>query len=172
MDDLIDVRRNTRVLTDDNMDSTTVPFIQANSMDRIVSLLENMYDNPMTDQQIAELMDFEPRQSGYYYNAGKYLGLFEKYSDDKQIVASLTRQGINVFKLNYKERQLKLVELILQHEIFAYFFDLTNSCGEIPDIGTIASKMKELNVCNDGVMTRRASSVQGWLKWIFNLKNL
>lgn len=47
-------------------------------MDRVISLLENMYENPMTTQQIAELMDFDLRQSDYYFNAGRYLGLFEK----------------------------------------------------------------------------------------------
>lgn len=52
------------------MDDTSVPFIQANSMERIISLLENLYGNPMTPGQIAELMDFDPRQSDYYYNAG------------------------------------------------------------------------------------------------------
>lgn len=86
--DLVELRTETNVLTDDSMKNTEVPFIQANSMERIISLLENMYDNPMTSQQIAELMDFEPRQSDYYYNAGKYLGLFEKTNDDKQKVVS------------------------------------------------------------------------------------
>ena len=88
-EDLIEVRKKTKQKTKDNMDETNIPFIQANSMDRIISLLENIYENPMTLQQIAEFMDFEQRQSDYYYNAGKYLGLFEKTTDDKQIVVSL-----------------------------------------------------------------------------------
>ena len=62
---LLEVRRNTAVKTDDNMEGTKIPFIQANSMDRVISLLENMYENPMTTQQIAELMDFDLRQSDY-----------------------------------------------------------------------------------------------------------
>jgi len=78
MDDLMEVRRKTSQRTDDHMAHTSIPFIQANSMERIISLLENMYENPMTSQQIAELMDFDLRQSDYYYNAGRYLGLFEK----------------------------------------------------------------------------------------------
>ena len=54
LDDLFRVRKDTLVKTDDNMDNSDVPFIQANSMERIISLLENMYENPMTSQQIAE----------------------------------------------------------------------------------------------------------------------
>lgn len=172
LDELIVVRKETAVTTDDNMDNTDIPFIQANSMDRIINLLENMYENPMTSQQIAELMDFLPRQSDYYFNAGKYIGLFEKKTDDKQVVVELTVLGNRVFKLNYKERQLKLVSLILEHKIFAHFFDTVIESGELPDTADIGKMMRALNVCNEPQINRRASSVYGWLKWIFTLPKL
>ena len=131
-----------------------------------------MYDNPMTSQQIAELMDFLPRQSDYYFNAGRYIGLFEKKTEDSQVVVQLTTLGNRVFKLNYKERQLKLVSLILKHKIFAHFFDAVIESGELPDMTDIEKVMRELNVCNKPQINRRASSVYGWLKWIFNLTKL
>ena len=172
LEDLIKVRTETNIVTDDSMENTDVPFIQANSMERIISLLENMYDNPMTSQQIAELMDFELRQSDYYYNAGKYLGLFEKTSDDKQKVVSLTQLGNKVFKLNYKDRQLKLVQLIFEHKIFSDFFDEIIETGELPEKRFIEEEMRALHVCDEGQIVRRASSVYGWLKWVINLTRL
>lgn len=172
LDDLFQVRKDTLVKTDDNMDNSDVPFIQANSMERIISLLENMYENPMTGQQIAELMDFEPRQSDYYYNAGKYLGLFEKVNEDKQRVVVLTSLGNKVFKLNYKKRQLKLVELILEHQIFSDLFDGMIKTGDMPNKKDIEDEMRALHVCDEGQIVRRASSVYGWIKWIFNLTKL
>ena len=172
LDDLIKVRKTTSVKTDDNMKNTNVPFIQADSMSRIVSLLENLYENPMTLVQIAELMDFEPRQSDYYFNAGRYLGLFVKTYEDNQRVVSLTALGVKLFKLNYKERQLKLVGLILEHRIFSRFFDEVIETGEIPNKNDIADEMRKLNVCDEGQIVRRSSSVYGWLKWIFNLTKL
>ncbi len=172
LDDLLKVRENTAVKTDDNMANSDVPFIQANSMERIISLLENMYENPMTSQQIAELMDFELRQSDYYYNAGKYLGLFEKTSEDKQRVIRLTALGNKVFKLNYKERQLKLVAFILEHQIFGDFFDNMIQTGTMANKKDIENKMRALHVCDEGQIVRRASSVYGWLRWIFNLTKL
>lgn len=172
LDDLFQVRKDTLVKTDDNMDNSDVPFIQANSMERIISLLENMYENPMTGQQIAELMDFEPRQSDYYYNAGKYLGLFEKVNEDKQRVVALTSLGNKVFKLNYKKRQLKLVELILEHQIFSDLFDGMIKTGDMPNKKDIEDEMRALHVCDEGQIVRRASSVYGWIKWIFNLTKL
>lgn len=173
LDDLQQVRRTTTVTTDDNMFETKIPFIQANSMDRIISLLENMYENPMTPQQISELMDFELRQSDYYYNAGQYLGLFLKTTDeDKQVVVALTPLGTKVFNLNYKDRQLKIVELMMEHQIFADFFDKVIESGEMPDKKEIALEMRKMKVCGEGQVVRRASSVYGWLKWIFNLTKL
>ena len=172
LEELKEVRQLTPVRTDDAMESTDIPFIQANSMERIISLLENMYENPMTSQQIAELMDFDPRQSDYYYNAGRYLGLFEKRKEEGQILTALTALGQKVFKLNYKERQLKLVSLILEHEIFAEFFDQMAETGGFPDKEGIQNEMRRLHVCGEGQIVRRASSVQGWLKWIFRLTQL
>ena len=171
-EDLWEVRNHTTTRTDDDMNDTDIPFIQANSMDRIISLLENLYENPMTGLQIAELMDFEPRQSDYYFNAGRYLGLFEKHADDKQRIVSLTPLGEKVFRLNYKKRQLKLVELILEHEIFGAFFDSMMLTGQLPDKNKIADEMRRLHVCNEGQIVRRAGSVSGWLKWINNLTKL
>jgi hypothetical protein len=174
LEDLIDVRNKTKICYQDNQNNDLkVPFVQANSFERVISLLENIKDNPMTKEQIAELMVFDERQSDYYYNAGAYLGLFEKKREDKISKVFLTRLGDNVFSLNYKERQLKFVELILKHQIFADCFDMViNSGGELPDIEIIENLMREYNVCNEGQINRRASSVQGWIKWIFNLRNL
>lgn len=174
IEDLIRVRENTEVrYKDDQDDDLKVPFIQANSFERVISLLENVKDNPMTTEQIAELMDFDIRQSDYYYNAGAYIGLFQKKTEDDQIKVILTKLGEEVFALNYKQRQLKFVELILQHQIFADCFDIIlEKGGEMPDKTTIEKMMRNYNVCNEGQISRRASSVQSWLKWIFNLRNL
>ncbi len=171
-EDLKNVRYHSTVRTDDNMEHAEVPFIQANSMERVISLLENIYNNPMTSQQVAELMDFDLRQSDYYYNAGKYLGLFEKQKEDKQKVIALTALGVKIFRLSYKQRQLKLVELILQHQIFLEFFDAILLTGALPDKREIEKEMRRLNVCNESQIVRRASSVYGWLKWIFQLTRL
>lgn len=183
LNDLIKVKNNTIVRYNDNMiDKSLPPFIQADNFDRIISLLENMYENPMTDEAIAELMHFgcniyngrpSYRQSQYYYNAGKYLGLFEKTKNEiGQTVSCLTKLGKRVYKMKYQERQLKLVSLILEHQIFYELFDTVVLTKELPQRENIKNKMRELNVCNESQIDRRASSVLGWLYWMFNLIKL
>ena len=100
----------TSVLASEIIDRGKIPFYCC-AWSNIKSA-RNAYENPMTRQQVAKLMDFELRQADYYYNAGKYLGLFEKISEDKQPVIALTSLGNHVFKLNYKNRQLKLTALL------------------------------------------------------------
>ena len=63
LDELIEVRKNTPMLFDDNWDrkkqnKDMPPFVQADSFERVISLLENIFDNPMDDEEIAELMHF------------------------------------------------------------------------------------------------------------------
>ena len=172
LDDLIAVRNNTEAITDDNQENTDIPFIQADSMYRIINLLENIHDNPMTAHQIADFMDFELRQADYYFNAGKYLGLFDKVVDDRQKVIILTDLGNKLYKQNYKERQLGLVKLILKHKIFSEMFDYVIETGVLPEKAEVVKRMRELIVCGEGQLNRRASSVMSWLRWIFHLTEM
>lgn len=164
LDDLIDIKNKTKVKYNDNQnDKTLPPFVQANNFNRVISLLENMYDTTMNDEEIAELMHFgyhinngkpQYRQSQYYYNAGKYLGIFDKKRDDKKIVCYLTELGNEVYRMPYKERQLKLVSLILEHQIFNELFEYTIKNKILPQKDIIMKRMRELNVCGEGQIAK------------------
>lgn len=176
LNELYDVYSNTNVIYDDNQNNTDIPFIQANSFERIISLMEILFEENKTTEEIAETMEFDLRQSDYYYNAGKYLGLFEKVDieDEEKTIkkVSLSKLGKDTIKLRYKERQLKLVGLILQHDIFYRLFINVYNSGELPTKEEIQNIMRENNVCSEGQIVRRSSSVYSWLKWIFNLQNI
>ena len=170
--DVYDSIRDTEVISDNMNVEDCVPFIQADNFERIVSLLENMYENPMTSEEIIELMKFTTRQRDYYFNAGKYLGLFQKLKEDKVRKYGLTNIGVAVYKKSYKERQLELVKLILSHRIFRDLFGEILETGVIPDKGRVVELELEYNVCSIDVASRRATSVISWLNWIFNLVNI
>ncbi|ARE21687.1 type II restriction enzyme [Lactococcus lactis] len=157
----------------DDMTETDVPFIQADNFERIISLLENMYEADLNGEEIEELMQFTSRQTDYYYNAGKYLGIFEKYKDDDRVIKyRLTGLGRLVYSKNYKARQLLLVELILSHQIFRDLFIYVKEIGELPNKEIVKTAEIKYNVCSFNVADRRASTVISWLRWIFNLPNL
>ncbi|AND80273.1 type II restriction enzyme [Streptococcus pantholopis] len=156
----------------DTMSESSVPFVQADNFERIISLLENMNESSMTGEDIENLMQFTSRQKDYYFNAGKYLGLFEKFTEGGFIRYRLTNLGRKVYHDNYKNRQLLLVKLILSHQIFRKLFEETINNGQIPDRQRVIELELEYNVCSKSVASRRSSTVISWLKWIFNLPNL
>ncbi len=148
-----------------------VTFIQADSFNKVISLVENLNGSPMTTGEIAELFGFKERQSDYYFNACRYLGLAEKRSGEEGVKVHITSLGRRLLKMKYKERQLEYVRLILEHQIFHELFDTMLQIGEIPDKACITIKMRKLEVCGENLIDRRSSSVRGWLYWIVSLMN-
>lgn len=147
-----------------------VTFVQADSFDKVISLVENLNDSPMTTAEIADLFGFKERQSDYYYNACKYLGLAKKAKDEEGITrVFITDLGKRLLKMSYRARQLEYVKLIMKHRIFNEIFETALKSGEIPDKRFIANRMRELNICSEKLLTRRASSVRGWLSWVLSL---
>lgn len=147
-----------------------VTFIQADSFEKVISLVEHLNEGPLTPAEIAEVFGFRERQSDYYFNACRYLGLAVKEKDeDRTVRVTITSQGKKLLKLNYKARQIRYVELILEHGIFHDLFETVMRRGEIPDKKYIEKKILEQNLCSSNVAGRRASSVSGWLKWLAGL---
>lgn len=167
LEDIISVYKNTRVLSEPN-----VTFVQADSFSKVISLIEHLNESPLTPSEIAVIFGFEERQSDYYYNACRYLGLAKKQRDDEnKIRVFITKLGRDLLIMTYKKRQLAYVQLILQHQIFNDIFSTTLDNGEIPDKLFVIQRMRELEVCSEKLIGRRASSVVGWIRWIMNLIN-
>lgn len=181
-EDLFKAYKDTKVTIDDNMEVYKTPFVQADSFERIISLIDCLKEEDMSSDKIADIMQFDIRQSGYYFNAGKYLGIFEKYDGEefdeetsqwnKVRKIRLTKKGLEIAKMNYKPRQLELVKLILKHKIFNELFFETHSTDKLPKKNDIEYLMRKYNVCDEGQINRRAGSVSSWLKWIFKLPNI
>lgn len=159
----------------------TVPFVaepkisfpQADRMSRIVNLIELLNEKPMTKQDITSKYAFDERQTNYYTDAGRYLGLIEKGHDENgNILFQLSTRGRHILRLEYKERQLAIVTQILAHKVFNETLKLHLQYGEMPDKQTIIRIMKEANLYNieaDSTYLRRSSTVVGWINWILEI---
>ncbi len=166
LDNLVEVWRGTDIESEPK-----VTFIQADSFHKVISLVEHLNENSMSTIEIAELFGFKERQSDYYFNACKYLGLAEKLPTDDGVKVCITGLGRHLLRMKYKERQLEYVRLILKHQIFHDLFEVIIRTGDIPDKKYIVNKMRELQVCGKNLIDRRSSSVRGWLYWILMLVN-
>lgn len=150
-----------------------ISFPQADRMSRIVNLIELLNEKPMTKQDITSKYAFDERQTNYYTDAGRYLGLIEKGHDENgNILFQLSTRGRHILGLEYKERQLAIVTQILAHKVFNETLKLHLQYGEMPDKQTIIRIMKEANLYNieaDSTYLRRSSTVVGWINWILGI---
>lgn len=160
---------------------TTVPLVtepgisfpQADRMSRIVNLIELLNEKPMTKQDITSEYAFDERQTNYYTDAGRYLGLIDKgHDEDGNILFQLSARGHHTMGLEYKERQLAFVTQILMHKVFNETLKLHLQCGEMPDKHTIIQIMKNSSLYHveaDSTYLRRSSTVIGWINWILGI---
>lgn len=150
-----------------------ISFPQADRMPRIVNLIELLNEKSMSKQDITSEYAFNERQTNYYTDAGRYLGLIDKSCDtDGTILFRLSALGRHIMKLEYKERQLAIVSQILAHRVFNETLKLHLECGEMPDQKTIIQIMKNSNLYHveaDSTYLRRSSTVNSWINWILGL---
>ena len=88
LDDIVYILKRTSYV-----DEPSVPFPQANSFKRVINLCELLFQSDMTRDDITTNYAFDQRQTNYYTDAGRYLGLIRKYRDNEQVCFSLTEEG-------------------------------------------------------------------------------
>ena len=147
-----------------------VSFPQANSMSRIVNLMELLYERPMTRQEITSEYAFDERQTNYYTDAGRYLELIDKGRNETgSILFRLSPQGRRMMGLEYRERQLAIAAQILKHRVFHQTLKLHLESGEMPDTQQVVRIMKQSHLYHveaESTYVRRSSTVTGWINWI------
>ncbi len=151
-----------------------IPFPQADSFERLINLCELLKQKEfIPKEEITQNYDFDSRQTDYYSNAGKYLGLIDTGKDPLtgQTGCFLTKKGKQVFTLNLIERQTEFVKLIASHSAFKQTLKRYLDSGEMPIQEIIVDIMKRstlYNVGSDSTYFRRASTIIGWTNWIIN----
>lgn len=157
-----------------------IQFPQANSFERVINICELLYINDVEKNFITEEYSFDARQSSYYLDAARYLGLVEKSLDlDGHDCYTLTNLGKSLFSVSYKQRQLKLIEMILSYKSFYLTYEAYRNNNEMPSKDEIVSYIRQAGVVDpktglpysDSTNRRRASTVSAWVRWIINTIN-
>lgn len=150
-----------------------LPFPQADSFERVINLCELLKQRGfLSKEEITQNYDFDSRQTDYYSNAGKYLGLIENTNESGQIGCTLSKKGLHIFSMSIIDRQVEYVKLILSHGAFNNTLKLYFNNGNIPakyEIVEIMKNSKLYNIDSDQTYRRRASTVLSWTNWILGL---
>lgn len=154
-----------------------IPFPQADSFIRIVDLLAQLYGaDQLSQEEITTNYAFDLRQTQYYTNAARYLGLAARHADkDLGTTYTLTPDGKRIMGLKQpQQRNLALVELVLRQRVFNEALRLYLRQAGRPTVEQIVDIMRAANLGLDqeGTTTirRRAQTVLAWVDWIMRLK--
>lgn len=162
-EDIIEVFNKIKIQESKNQ----IPFPQADLFSRVVDLLDLLKEEILSNEQISNYYEFDLRQAQYYSSAAKYLGLIEKDKINKQTKYwKLTDEGLSIVNCGYRKKILRLIEKILEHQIFYETFKISLDSGEIPKKEKIIEIMSFNLEINRTSIDRRASTVRGWIKWI------
>lgn len=149
-----------------------IAFPQADSFKRVINLCELLFNEPKTKDEITENYAFDERQTNYYTDAGRYLGLINKERKDNNIVFNLTETCRKIFNLRYKQRQLEFVKLIINHKAFYEYLKLYFEKSEKPLLIDTIDIMKNCNlykIGSESTYKRRSSTIRSWIEWIIEL---
>jgi hypothetical protein len=150
-----------------------LPFPQADSFERVINLCELLRQKGfLSKEDVTHNYDFDHRQTDYYLNAAKYLGLVEDRNENQQIGCTLSQDGIRIFNLPIAERQLEFVRLILSRVAFKGTLKLYFDKGDAPTKDEVIEIMKNARlhgIASEQTYRRRASTVISWINWILKL---
>jgi len=166
LDDVSSVFSTVKLVVEPN-----VPFPQANKFERVVDLLSLLVEKDLSNEEIAANYQFDIRQAQYYTDAGRYIGLIDKYKNDAtdEISFRLTDEGRTILQKKHKAKTLLLISKILENKVFYQVFESAIRNGEIPLRDSICGIMSNSGLSiNDTTIERRASTVRRWIEWIWS----
>jgi hypothetical protein len=149
-----------------------VPFPQADSINRIISLLTSIDLNggEIHKEDVATQQVFVERQTDYYANAALYLGLVEISKRDKRIVV-LTSLGYKVVQNGVISQTKVMAARLLRDPIVRSVFlemKLKSYAFSSDEIHQFAEKMMIQNNIQlaKSTISRRAQTVCSWCRWL------
>jgi len=169
LDDIIKISTSSQTCVEPEL-----PFPQADSFERVINLCERLKaEKGLYKNQLTNIYGFTGRQTDYYTNSLLYLELACKQKQNSETFFLLSEKGKKVLRLSYKQRQLALAKMILEHSVFNKIFKLYMQRQELPSKREVVPIMKESNLYKIGsedTYGRRASTILGWLNWILDLQ--
>jgi len=157
-----------------NVQEPHMPFPQADSFERVINICELLNEQELSRNDVTEQYAFDARQTNYYTDAARYLGLLEKKKDGIIPIYTLSETGRRILNLNFKQRQLAYCDCILSHKAFRDTLQKYFESGSMPQTEEIVQIMKcsdLYNVKSDSTFKRRSSTIKGWINWIIELIN-
>ena len=155
--------------------AATVPFPQADNFERVVDLVSYLIEAPRTVEDLATNYDFDPRQSDYYFNAAKYLGLATNSTgEDSTEYRVATDEAVRIFALPYQEKYSALAALVLGIDTVAtiYLEEMRSGSKASKQFAeTTFANSTDSQGLSGATIGRRATTALAWAAWARSISN-
>ena len=145
-----------------------VPFPQADDFDRIIDIVALLIDGPKTKNDLAENYDFDPRQSDYYLNAARYLGLVESVEHSTFVPSELANA---IYSKSAHEKNAFLMAILMKVPAISSLNNIWARDGSKPSMDRVIHILENLpdtSALAESTIKRRAQTVMSWTSWLHN----
>lgn len=132
---------------------------QADELNKVILTVEAVYNDYLTDYQIADYVGFTDRQGRYYRLAAEILGLLENQSNN----ASLTDTGKSLIVLDESNRLKKIRTILQNNYLFKTILGEIESAGDGLSRNELLTFLYKLIDGSESTITRRYSTIMNWL---------
>lgn len=149
-----------------------VPFPQADDFDRVIDIVALLIDSPKTKNDLAENYDFDPRQSDYYLNAARYLGLVEGVEHSTFVPSELAKA---IYSKSAHEKNAFLMAILMKVPAVSTLNNIWAEAGAKPSMDRavhILQNLPDASALAESTIKRRAQTVMSWTAWLHNQMNL
>lgn len=143
-----------------------IPFPQADDFDKVIDIVALLIESPKTKNDLAENYDFDPRQSDYYLNAARYLGLVEITDHSTYGPSAL---AIDIYSKSAQEKTAFLMAILIKVPAVDKLNKAWATDDKKPSIDKaieILGNLPDTSELADSTIRRRAQTVMSWTSWL------
>jgi len=138
-----------------------IPFPQADDLQKVIDLADVVAQGITDKEEIAELFEYDPRQSDYYGNAAAFLGLVDRTA--RGFIPNPTLSPF-VHK-THAERISDIASRLSSLPVFREALDAL-AAGQLLSREGTADLIQTETGLRGTTPSRRALTVQSWVQWI------
>ena len=138
-----------------------IPFPQADSLQKVIDLVDAIAQGITHKEELAELFEYDPRQSDYYGNAAAFLGLANRTTR-----GFVPNNNSSAFvQKSHSERIADISSRLCSLPVFRPALEAL-AAGHLISRDEIAEIIEEQTPLSGSTPMRRSLTVLSWVKWI------
>jgi len=142
---------------------TTLDVPQADKLEKVVFVVEAVYNGAVSDIEIAKVLDFTVRQGRYYRHAAVLLGFITNYHNH-----AIITEGGRKLAIAVEEKRIPILkEAVVRNRFLRTVIDFMEGKGTSVDTDTLLSYLLSITDSEaHSTIRRRINTIVAWLQYL------